>query len=137
MELQPLSRKLILDAMKPSVAALLGLMACSGLAVPELEEYDGYYAFGWESWTFQPCGSSELWWVDHATPQIANFIEANRSVFESTDPLEPGLSGKVYVQVQGQRSRPGVYGHLGLNRYELRMERSPVVRIPSEADCAT
>lgn len=123
--------------MNRSIAVLLGVIGCSGIVAPELEEYEGYYAFALEQATFQPCGSSEQWWVSRATTEIAQFIDANRSVFESTDPLEPGLSGTVYVQIQGQRSGPGVYGHLGLYGYELHMERSPVVRIPSEGDCGT
>jgi hypothetical protein len=73
------------------------------VAAPVPVEFRGFYSAGFEQELFQPCGSSERWWVARAGP-LRQHYEAL-----GARPYEP-----IYAVVRGDTTPLGHAGHLGL-----------------------
>ena len=108
------------------VAALLPA-GCSYLpAQPNvLARYNGHYTYGFEISSFQPCQSSEKWWVaDGANQLLEHFRGSNVPQYLDT----------VYVELTGRVTPAGNYGHLGAYRRELSVENVVFMDVPRK-DC--
>jgi len=100
----------------------------------------GLGGFGREMAAFLPCGISEAWWLkfDGRSPELHKLL-AVEEVPDLSARLEDcarrtGLVGCdkwVYLELDGVRSGPGQYGHLGGYSRELRVRK--VVRATRDA----
>jgi hypothetical protein len=88
---------------------LAALAGCGGGSahLPEAEVFSGYYAYGFEESLFAPIGKNERWWLLKAPP----CVKAVASPSNSTPIL--------YLEVKGNLSPKGAYGHLGQYSREL------------------
>jgi hypothetical protein len=73
-------------------------------------EFRGFYSSGFEQELFQPCDSSERWWVARAGP-LRQHYEAL-----GAHPYEP-----IYVVARGDTTPLGHAGHLGLYQRYVRI----------------
>jgi len=93
---------------------------------PESGIYRGHYTFGFEHSDFQPCERSEMWWV--SLEEGENLAKAAMAT--------PGITNAtVYVEVKGEVSATGHYGHLGLFKREIVVRQILVVRPVAPDDC--
>ena len=107
-------------------AGLVGCSAGSGsVPTPADGVYRGRYTKRFEVSAFQPCGSSEQWWV---TGRVERLIAA------LTSP-EGFVGGTAYVELRGRVSSHGRYGHLGGYRREFVVDRVLLARAPRDNDC--
>jgi len=94
-----------------AVAALMGIpllaiLVFNSCSEPEL--YQGLYIQGFEKTSFRMCGSDESWWVIPDN-ELANAYQS----------LGVAPYTEVYVELKGERSNKGSYGHLGAYPYQL------------------
>lgn len=82
-----------------AAAAVLGA-AARGM---EPQRLTGHYTVQWEEQSFQPCGSSEKWWVSDPGPLLPRYRE-----------LVKGDYGTVFVTVRAEVTGRGMFGHLGM-----------------------
>jgi hypothetical protein len=104
------------------------LSACafttSDIAVPLNGIYRGRYIKQFEVSSFQPCGSSEKWWVTgRVEPLIARLT------------LGGFVGGVAYVELRGRVSSRGQHGHLGGYPREFTVEQVLLVRPHRSSDC--
>jgi hypothetical protein len=108
-----------------SIAFILLGCASTEPANPHSGLFRGHYTHNFEVQRFQPCSSSERWWVSgDVRPLLA--------------PLREGSgwrSGTVYVEVRGDLSGIGQYGHLGAYSRELVVHEVVTTRLPTDKDC--
>jgi hypothetical protein len=102
----------------------LALAACGG--GPDLHQ--GFFSYGFETVAFRPCGSAEQWWVVGDGAAMETLIEQYSAV-AGADYAE------VYVEVRGDPSDPGTYGHLGAYTRELSLTEVVSVGGEPPADC--
>jgi hypothetical protein len=69
----------------------------------EPQRLTGHYTVQWEEQSFQPCGSSEKWWVSDPGPLLPRYRE-----------LVKGDYGTVFVTVRAEVTGRGMFGHLGM-----------------------
>lgn len=69
----------------------------------EPQRLTGHYTVQWEEQSFQPCGSSEKWWVADPGPLLPRYRE-----------LVKGNYGTVFVTVRAEVTERGRFGHLGM-----------------------
>ena len=104
------------------------LSACaftpSDVTVPPDGIYRGRYTKQFEVSSFQPCGTSEQWWV---TGRVKSLIAR----------LTSGgfVRGAAYVELLGRVSSRGHHGHLGGYPREFTVERVLLVRPHRRSDC--
>jgi hypothetical protein len=93
--------------MKKTVYAVstLAAVALLGAAARGMEpqRLTGHYTVQWEEQSFQPCGSSEKWWVSDPGPLLPRYRE-----------LVKGDYGTVFVTVRAEVTGRGMFGHLGM-----------------------
>jgi hypothetical protein len=93
--------------MKKTIRAVPAFVAVALLAGAsrgmEPQRLTGHYTVQWEEQSFQPCGSSEKWWVSDAGPLMARYRE-----------LVKGDYGTVFVTVRAEVTDRGQFGHLGM-----------------------
>ena len=107
------------------VAALLLLVGCRSLP-PESGIYRGHFTFGFEHSDFHPCDRNEMWWVSwEKGEKLADAAMAIKGITNAT----------VYVEVQGDVSATGHYGHLNGYKREIVVRKILVVRSSSLGDC--
>jgi hypothetical protein len=85
-------------------------------------EFRGVYVSGFEVMSFQPCGSSERWWVARSGPLMQPYRDL------ATRDYEP-----VLAVVRGDTSALGRYGHM--SSYDRELHISGVVtveRLPAD-----
>ena len=82
-----------------AAVALLG----AGARGMEPQRLTGHYTVQWEEQSFQPCGSSEKWWVSDPGPLMARYRE-----------LVKGDYGTVFVTIRADVTDRGRFGHLGM-----------------------
>jgi hypothetical protein len=94
--------------------------------------YRGQLHYGFEKSSFTPCGSSEEWWVEGEVKDIGEFVDNEPSLLQSG---EIHKYGTLYVELRGDISPEGHYGHL--HKYKRLFVVSEVVevRLQSSADC--
>lgn len=108
----PFTKKAVENAAKETLALMPDAQAL-------LKLYRGTYAHGFEMSSFKPCESTENWWL----------IPAYDSVSDALNSVNPLPNEYIYVEVKGELSKPGAFGHLaGYNRQILIKE---VVKIRS------
>lgn len=73
----------------------------------EGEHFSGYYAYGFEESRFAPLGKKERWWLDKLPPCV-----------EPADKVSGGTP-ILYIEVVGNLSSVGSFGHLGKYSREL------------------
>ena len=85
----------------PALAAVALLGAAEKGMEPR--RLTGHYTVQWEEQSFQPCGSSEKWWVSDPGPLMPRYRE-----------LVKGDYGTVFVTVRAEVTERGRFGHLGM-----------------------
>jgi len=87
----------------------------------------GYYAFGAESNSFQPCGRQERYWVE-GTPDTVGLLQQNYLSVATTDRqlLHVTLTGRIDTQAQAPEEHQGV----------LQLSSLIEVRVPTDTDCS-
>jgi hypothetical protein len=89
--------------------------------------FRGQYVTGFEESSFRACGDSVSAWVrfvGSATDSRAEWPKPNDKYYPS-----------FYVEWEGTLRGPWHYGHMGVARYEMEVERVRIVRRPSRSDC--
>lgn len=79
----------------------------SGEHLPDTEVFSGYYAYGFEESLFAPIGKNERWWLSKVPPCVQAV----------TSPSSP--TPILYLEVKGNLSPKGAYGHKGEYSREL------------------
>jgi hypothetical protein len=98
--------------------------AASDVTVPPDGIYRGRYTKQFEVSSFQPCGTSEQWWVTgRVEPLIARLTSGGF------------VGGVAYVELRGRVSSRGRHGHLGGYPREFTVERVLLVRPHRSSDC--
>ena len=89
--------------------------------------FRGRYLGGFETSSFQPCGSSEHWWVE-----LEPFHE--ESIRSQLNHSLTHPNGEIYVEWRGRRTARGKFGHLG--QYVRKLEVGELIAardtVPSE-----
>jgi len=87
----------------------------------------GYYAFGAESNSFQPCGRQERYWVE-GTPDTVGLLQQNYLSVATADRqlLHVTLAGRIDTQAQAPEEHQGV----------LQLSSLIEVRVPTDTDCS-
>jgi hypothetical protein len=114
------------------LALLFAFSACLGPSGPG--EFVGHYSFGFETSSFDACGEDESWWVTGDLGEDVREFLLTDPAFEP-DPAFPVRSGRIYMELVGQLSRRGTFGHLGAFPREIRVLEVLDFRLPDEADC--
>lgn len=96
---------------------------CAKATEPAALRYEGHYSWGFEVNGFQPCGSSESWWVTEGDLHARYRQVAGRD-------YEP-----VYVVLRGEAGPPGKFGHLGAYARELAVREVVEMRAARDGDC--
>ena len=118
------------------LALFLLLMGCEKQTESDSNEFildvipndtlKGHYSSGFESSTFKPCNSDELWWTNGGTSQLFSIYGSIATTdYES-----------VFVQVKGDVSELGTYGHLGMYDKEFTVTDLFEMRKEQIDDCA-
>lgn len=120
----------------PLAILFLAALACEIFGLdPTVDEFEGYYASGFEVSSFVPCGMSEEasygngYWLDGT----ADFYDQYSALVQSSgfDPSAGYLS--VYVRFEGELSLPGSYGHLGA--YEREVIVTELLEMSADKKC--
>lgn len=85
--------------------------------------YEGFYTWGFEANGFQPCGSTETWWVTEG--DLHTRYEA----------LGVGEYEPVYVELAGEVGPAGSYGHMGAHPREIAVKEVLEIRPARDGDC--
>ncbi len=99
------------------------LSACATTTHPAAGRYEGFYTWGFEVSGFQPCGSTESWWVTGGDLQSRYDEVATRA-------YEP-----VYVEVTAEVGPEGKFGHLGASSREVEVKEVLEMRAARATDC--
>ena len=103
----------------------------------------GHITIGFEDGTFAPCQADAGYYQGDSLAtrlgRFATWVEFSDRA-RSSGPAWPELplasSYRYYAQVRGTVTGPGIFGHLGMGRYQLMIDSVLAVRLPSESDCA-
>ena len=121
-----ISSRLITCAMLVFGVCFLGVSSVCG-APPGIHR--GYYVFGHEVRTFQPCGSDAVLWVK-AGAEISKQLRDEHAKL-TTRPYEP-----VYVEVTGYFEGKAAAGFAADYQGQIVVESVSVMRQKSEGDCS-
>ena len=106
-----------------AAAGAVALLGAAGRGM-EPERYSGHYTVQWEEQSFQPCGSSEKWWVSDPGPLLPRYRE-----------LVKGEYGTVYVTVRAEVTGRGQFGHLGMFPRAAAVREVVEARAATDGDC--
>jgi hypothetical protein len=107
-------------------AAFAGCALGTGsVPVPPDGIYRGIYEKGFEVSSFEPCGSSERWWVTGRVQQLIAAVTSHRGL----------VGGTVYVELRGRVGSRGRHGHLGGYPREFIVDRVLLARRSRDTDC--
>jgi len=128
-------------------AALALVLACSRsphdeyvdpVPAPRYTPFDlhrGHYQAGFEVSAFQPCGSSEVWWLEPGEAEPWEELERRaRRVLGGSWVMDRGAA--VYVEFQGDTTASGHHGHMGGYDREVTLRSLELVRKLRPSDCA-
>jgi hypothetical protein len=104
-----------------AAAALLGA-ADRGM---EPRRLTGHYTVQWEEQSFQPCGSSEKWWVSDPGPLMPRYREL----------VKGGDYGTVFVTIRADVTERGSFGHLGMFPRAMAVREVVRASAAAEGDC--
>lgn len=90
---------------------------------PAAVVYEGFYAWGFEVSSFQPCENDESWWVTGG-----DLTSRYREI--ATQDYQP-----VFVVLAGEAGPPGSYGHMGAYSREIAVREVLEMRPVREGDC--
>jgi heat shock protein HslJ len=113
------------------VGVVLVTMACviPNAYTAQTEAYRGFYVFGHEVRTFQPCGSEQVYWVK-AEPDISKRLrEEHRKL--TVKPYE-----SIYVEVQGHLLAKATEGFAADYDSKIAIEAIDLVRAKQKQDCS-
>lgn len=123
----------------PLLLLTLAALACQTLAPtpgPTTDEFEGYYASGFEVSSFVPCGMSQdaSYGIGYWLNGTSDFYERYTTLVQSSghDPATGYFS--VYVRFTGELSPPGHYGHLGA--YEREITVTELLEISLDGLCS-
>ena len=115
--------------------ALISLNGCSTSDNADTNEFKldnipsdtikGRYYSGFESSTFTPCNSNESWWTYGGNSQLFSIYG---SIASDTEP-------SVFIQVKGDVSDIGFFGHLGLYDREINVTELFYMKKFQDGDC--
>jgi len=91
-----------------SITVVILLIGCAPASIPNGPHsgfFVGYYTWGFETSSFQPCGLDERWW-----------LVGDAELLRRVDGGPP-----VYLEIHGDLSGIGQYGHRNAYRRELVM----------------
>lgn len=126
---------LLLAACQTQVSAVP--TATRGLSTPIVneddltsqDEFEGYYAYGFETSAFVPCGVKEQWWVTPANGEIG------QALVNGYQELTGSQNRAVYARVRGTITPKGSYGHLGMFQRGITVNEIVVLRAGQDGDC--
>jgi heat shock protein HslJ len=95
----------------------------------QAEVHRGYYVFGHEVRTFQPCGSDTVFWVKAEADISKQLREAHQKL--TSKPYEP-----VYVEVKGYFADKAAAGFAADYEGQIVIEAVDLVRARQENDCS-
>jgi hypothetical protein len=95
-------------------------VSSSGIRNPRAE-FQGFVLSGRELLGFRACGSNEIWWLDLTEISAGR----DRLATKATDGCYAGAdvagcSHSKYVELSGELSESGRYGHMAMFKHELR-----------------
>jgi hypothetical protein len=96
----------------------------------QTEAYRGFYVFGHEVRTFQPCGSDTVYWF-RADEEISKQLRDTHQKL-TLKPYEP-----VYIEVQGHLTDKATEGFAADYNGQFVIEALDLVRARQEEDCVT
>ena len=94
----------------------------------EEQRYQGYYVFGHEVRTFQPCGSKNVYWV-RADDTISKRLRAEHEKL-TAKPYEP-----IYVEVKGHLTGKAVEGFAANYDGQIVVKSIDMIRAKQQNDC--
>jgi heat shock protein HslJ len=94
----------------------------------QVESYRGFYVFGHEVRTFQPCGSEEVYWV-RAEAELAKRLRDEHQKL-TAKPYEP-----IYIEVQGHFTDKAAEGFAADYDGQIVVEGLDLIRTRQEKDC--
>ena len=94
-----------------------------------VETHRGYYVFGHEVRTFQPCGSDRVLWVK-AEQQISQQLREQHQQL-TTKPYEP-----VYIEIAGYFTEKATAGFAADYEGQIVIESVDLVRAMQQGDCS-
>ena len=99
-----------------------------------LDFHRGHYERRFEVSAFTPCGSDEAWWVGEGPAEPWTELErgAARALGDS---LAMYRGARLYVELRGDTTGRGAYGHLGAYPRELTLRSVSVVQRRRSSDC--
>lgn len=106
-----------------SAIAAAALLGAAGRGM-EPQRLTGHYTVQWEEQSFQPCGSSEKWWVSDPGPLMARYRE-----------LVKGGYGTVFVTVRADVTDRGSFGHLGMFPRAAAVREVVRASLAADGDC--
>ncbi len=95
----------------------------------QTETYRGFYIFGHEVRTFQPCGSDQVYWVK-AEPDISKRLREEHQKL-TVKPYE-----SIYVEVQGRLMAKATEGFAADYDRQIAIEAVDLVRAKQKEDCS-
>jgi heat shock protein HslJ len=103
----------------------------AGLAsgAAQAESYRGFYVFGHEVRSFQPCGSETVYWV-RADEEISKQLQDTHQKL-TVKPYEP-----IYIEVQGHLTDKATEGFATDYDGQIVIEALDLIRNRQEEDCA-
>jgi putative lipoprotein len=112
------------------LAIAAGLLLSSVLAAcgASSDVQRGHFSYGFETVSFQPCNSDEQWWV-------TGVGDATQALIDQYEEVAQAEYEAVYVELQGEVSAAGAYGHLGAYQREFAVSEVVEVRAASDEDC--
>lgn len=96
----------------------------------QAESYRGFYVFGHEVRTFQPCGSEKIYWVK-AAPDLSEKLRKEHQK------LTAKLYEPIYVEVKGYFTEKAAEGFAADYDGQIVIEALNLIRNRQEKDCAT
>jgi hypothetical protein len=107
-------------------AGLLSLLLAACASTSDAQR--GHFSYGFETVSFQPCNSDEQWWVTGDAGAMQALVDQYEEVAQAQYEA-------VYVELQGDVSAAGAYGHLGAYQREFAVSEVVEVRGASDEDC--
>ena len=107
---------------------LVGLLVAPVSCRAQSESYRGFYVFGHEVRTFQPCGSDQVYWVKADQKTSLQLREEHQKL--ASKPYEP-----VYVEVKGYVTQKAAEGFAAEYDGQIVIDGIDLVRARQNDDC--
>ncbi len=101
----------------------------SAIGLVQAESFRGFYVFGHEVRTFQPCGSEMVYWVKSGAEVSTRLREEHHKL--TAIPYQP-----VYVEVKGHFAEKAAAGFAADYDGQIVIEAVHLVRAKNEIDCS-